>query len=526
MNLGELQGRAQALRQRPLTADTRAALEVLRNDALGAGPAVAAALDRHLQALFVDVYGGRAPPPVAVTNAGPARGAQGLTHGGARGSALQFFALQAAPGSAPPHTAGALAAQSPAQRAAQITARLPTLQTTTPLPVPLATQFPPLSPTEQQAARRAIEAELSSVRTRGGGDLLGKLQQRPGLSAAQKERVLDVLAAVKAGYARVGAALAGKPGGAAYQDVNWKHTRLELDRVLDVATAMKLSPAETETALLASFVSDAVKTPANFLVHNVHGAQAAVHLLARLSPAPTTDLIEDVVKATLEHQIGPPGFMANVALRNALKGAGVDGALVASITAKVASPLDPAHQTADRTQLSFSRDEAAALAKVGVAAWTVPHEGSRHHRASRAVIDADSLVNYACPDGWAKLAALHGPDQPVFLQEPRLVDGLLSERPEHASALKSYRDALGVVSDDSRALYTGGLQRTKQARERVQKELERWVSGQPPRSVPRTKDGKVPYLDGALDYGNATQVAFARRLRDEAVRLLRQQEAL
>jgi hypothetical protein len=49
---------------------------------------------------------------------------------------------------------------------------------------------------------------------------------------------------------------------------------------------------------------------------------------------------------------------------------------------------------------------------------------------------------------------------------------------------------------------------------------------QPARNVPRTKDGKVPYLDGKLDYGNVQQVAFARRLRDEAVRLLRQQEAL
>lgn len=46
------------------------------------------------------------------------------------------------------------------------------------------------------------------------------------------------------------------------------------------------------------------------------------------------------------------------------------------------------------------------------------------------------------------------------------------------------------------------------------------------RDVPKTKDGKVPYLDGALDYGNPQQVMFARRLRDEAVRLLREQEAL
>jgi hypothetical protein len=524
MNLGELQARASALRQRPLTADTRTALETLRNDAVVAGPVVAAALDRHLQTLFVDVYGGRAPPRLSLTNAGPPRGAHALSHGGARGAALQFFGLQGAATMTQPSVP--TTQPTPSSLASQVVARVPAMSTTTLPSVPIDVQFPALSSSERKSARAALDAELSSVRTRGGSDLLAKFQQFPGLSSAQKARVLDVLAEVKAGYARVGAALGDKPGGVAYQDVNWKHTRLELDRVLDVATAMKLSPAEAETALLASIVSDATKTPANFLVHNVHGAQAALHLLSRLSPPPSTELLEDVVQATLEHQIGPPGFMANVALRNALKAAGVDGAVIASITAKVAAPLDAKHQTADRTQLAFSDKERAALAKVGVTAWTVPHEGSRHHRASRAVVDADSLVNYACPDGWAKLAALHGPDQPVFLQEPRLVDGLMSERPEHASALKSYRDAFAVVSDDSRALYSGGLARTKQALERVQKDLERWVAGQPARNVPRTKDGRVPYLDGDLDYGNAVQVAFARRLRDEAVRLLRQQESL
>jgi hypothetical protein len=519
MNLGELQSRAQALRQRPLTAETRGALETLRKEAHGAGPVVAAALDRQLQGMFVDVYGGRPPPPVSLTDGGPVRGANGLTHGGARGAALQFFALKSS-------SSSSSSSSSPASLADGVRARVSALRTTTASPVPLDVQFPPLSLTERQAARAALETELSSVRTAGGDSLLQKLRAFPGLSSAQKERALDVLAEVKAGYERVGQTLGDKPGGVAYQDVNWKHTRLELDRVLDVATAMKLSPAEAETALLASFVSDSVKTPANFLVHNVHGAQAALHLLSRLSPPPSSEQLEDVVKATLEHQIGPPGFMAHVALGNALKSAGVDGALIASITAKVAAPLDARHQTPDRTQLAFTAAESEALAKVGVSAWTVPHEGSRHARASRAVIDADSLVNYACPDGWAKLAALHGPGQPPFLQEPRLVDALLSERPEHASALKSFRDAQAVVSDDSRALYTGGLVRTKQALERVERELERWVALQPARSVPRTKDGGVPYLTGPLDYGDAVQVAFARRLRDEAVRLLRQQETL
>jgi hypothetical protein len=42
--------------------------------------------------------------------------------------------------------------------------------------------------------------------------------------------------------------------------------------------------------------------------------------------------------------------------------------------------------------------------------------------------------------------------------------------------------------------------------------------------VPRTVDGKIPYLDGNLDYSNPQQVAFAVRLREKAVDLLRQAE--
>jgi hypothetical protein len=511
MNLGQLQVQAQALRRSPLTSDTRAALDALRRNAVDLGPSVATLFDRHLQTLFGDVYGGRPPPPLAVTQAGPARGALGLQHGGTPGAALQFFGLRAA---------------DPTANANAVAARIVGLSTTTPPPMPLATQFPLLSAGERQAARSALESELAAVRARGGGDLLTKLRSFPGLSSLQRERVLHVFAEVRQGYSRVGAALADKPGGAAYQDVNWKHTRLEVDRLLDVAVSMKLSPEETETALLATLVSDAVKTPGNFLVHHVHGAQAALHLLSRLSPPPSSSLLEDVARVTLEHQIGPPGFMAHVALRNALKGVGVDSGTIAGITTKVAAPLSPAHQTSDRTQLAFSPTEEAALAQVGLSGWMTPAEGSRHYRAARAVIDADSLVNYACPDGWAKLAALHGPDQPPFLREPRLVDGLLSQKPEHASALKSYRDAQTVVSESSQKLYAGGLERTKLALDRILRDLERWVALQSPRNVPRTADGKVPYLDGDLDYGNGVQVAFARRLRDHAVVLLRQQEAL
>lgn len=520
MNLATLTSQAHTIRRQPMTPASRPAveaqLEQLRQDAakIGAGPQ----LDATLRTLFADVYGGKPMPPVKLTFAGTA---QNAASGGVKGSTLQFHMLQAQPLSVPSSSMSS----SPATMKA-----LATSSTTTEPSVPIDVQFAPLSAAEKKEARAALENELGGIKLPSASGKretsLERIKNAPGLSSAQKERLLDVLAEVKHAYAKVGEQIGAEPGGRAYQDVNWKHTRIEVVRVVDVIAAGKLSPHEAETALLASVLSDSVKTPKNFIVHNVHGAHAAQLVLSRLLPPPSAELVEDVVKATLEHQIGPPNFMGNVVLAGALRNAGVDGALAATIGAKVSKPFDAKNLTADRTQIAFTPAEKEALAKVGVTAWTVPHEGSRHGKASRAVIDGDSLVNYSCPDGWAKLAALHGPGQPAFLQEPTWKEALVSMAPNHASALKSYNDAHSVVSESSRSMYEGGYRRTLQAIDRVEQGLLGWVKLQPKKDVPKTTDGKVPYLDGPLDYTDARQVQFATRLRDEAVRLLREQEYL
>lgn len=516
MNLATLTSQAHTIRRQPMTPATRptveAQLEQLRQDAakIGAGPQ----LDATLRTLFADVYGGKPMPPVKLTFAGTA---QNAASGGVKGSALQFHMLQAQRVSVPLSSISYSAMKA-----------LAATSTTTEPSVPIDVQFAPLSAAEKKEARAALEKELGGIKLPSASGKretsLDRIKNAPGLSSAQRERLLDVLAEVKRAYAKVGEQIGTEPGGRAYQDVNWKHTRIEVVRVLDVIAAGKLSPHEAETALLASVLSDAVKTPKNFIVHNVHGAQAAQLVLSRLVPPPSAELVEDVVKATLEHQTGPPNFMGHVVLGGALRNVGVDGTLATIIGAKVANPI--AYLTPDRTQIAFTPAEKEALARVGVSAWTVPHEGSRHYKASRAVIDGDSLVNYACPDGWAKLAALHGPGQPVFLQEPTWKDALVSMAPNHASALKSYKDAYSVVSESSRAMYEGGYRRTLQAIDRVEEGLLRWVKLQPKKDVPTTTDGKVPYLDGPLNYSSARQVQFATRLREEAVRLLREQEYL
>lgn len=513
MSLQALTNKASVLvgRQTTLTPSLLKDIDALKRQAALEG--VAAQFDTALRVLFKDKFETQGTPPPPTEKAGHAHN---LASGGVKGAALQFFTSKDA-------------LKDPAALGATVAKRVPELRTTTALPVPLEQQFPPLTAEQQRAANSALQAELSSLMVRGPGGarvkVLDKLLAHPGLSDVQKERVLGALAQVKRGYLTAGALLDGKPGGVTYQDVNWKHTRLELDRVLDVALAKGLSPKDTETALLASIFSDSVKTPGNFVVHNVHGAQAALHVLARDQPPLSADQLEDIARVALEHQIGPPKFMALVAMSGALKAQGVSPELVGSIAAKIAAPLDAKHQTSDRSKLAFTDAERGALEKVGVFSWTVPQVGSRHEAASRAVIDADSLVNYACPDGWAKIAALHGPNQPVFLQEPLLIHSLTSEAPQHASAKKSWADARSVISAETAPLYEAGQGRTTAAIDSVLHDLERWVAQLPKGDVPLTKDGNIPYLTGALDYGDARQLAFAERLRDQAVTLLRQQEA-
>jgi hypothetical protein len=478
--------------------DRRSAVDDLQRAASAdglAGPALQG-FHQRLQQLFPDVF------VDATRYSGPEKGAVAARFGGVGDAVGKQFSTGTS-------DAGAI-----------VGARLGTLLSSTAPPAPLAVLFPPRGSAKAAAARQAMMTDLAGVPVRGAdgasSTLLDKLQRHPGLSPTQHRRILDVVATIKAGYDNAEAAMPKPPG---YQQVNWKHTRLELDRVLDVAIAHGLSPKDTESAILASAFSDSVKAPSNFIAHNVHGAQAALYVLSRSVPALSADQLEDVTRAILEHQVGPPGFMGQVAMRGILKAKGADAAVVDSIASKIARPFDHQHDGA----VVFSADEHRALATVGVPAWTVPGTG-RHQAIARAVIDADSLVNYACPDGWAKLAALHGPDQPVFLQEPLLRHALTSLAPGHASARKSFDDARAVVSDAARPLYDQGLARTEAAVARVELALQRWVVALPATEVPVGAGGGVPYLSAPLNYSDAVEVDFARRLRDEAVRLLRAEE--
>lgn len=525
-------------RSRLPLSEKRKQLEALRRQALETmNPVVVTALDRYLKDFCRDVYHGEAPPSLFAGQ--PSTDPTRFASNGKQLAAVMFFrALQT----------------TPAER--EVKKAVPALQTSTKAPVPHEQQFAPLpgakhplSPRPavdarqaarpgalrqstldgstlegraldqgaRSAARAALEAELAGVvsfdEAGAPRDLLTRVRTHPGLDDVQRARVLDTLVVVKAGFERAGAALAakgvkGEPNG---QAVNWKHTRLEVDRVLDAALAHRLSPTQTEDALLASMFSDAVKSGPNFIVHNVHGAQAALTVLAQQKPPLSSERLTDIVRVVLEHQIGPPAFMGMMT-DMLLKNAGVSPSTAAAIRAKIAAPFNAAHHSADGGQLRFSADEQAALARIGVHAWTVPPKGARHEAVSRAVIEADSMVNYACPDGWAKLIELHGPNT-MFDSDTLLQDAVTKTGPGAASAMTSFQDARSVVSAPGLPVYDAGRARAEAAFARTLHTL-------------RAEFGtKAPFLDVPLQRSDPAQVALATHIRARAASLMRAEES-
>lgn len=429
----------------------------------------------------------------------------------------------------------------------------------------------------------ALRKDLLDVKvTRDGGgvaDVWSKFEADPKLSIEQKDRIFNVLAESKHYYAetvpkQVEADLRAKaargeldlnapvkdaevrarlergeitPAEARiqdgviasrnYQEVNWKHTRGEIDQVLE-STRLRpnMTANQVEDAILGSIYSDMVKSPSNFIVHNIDGARAASEILPKhfdMSVPGNAERVQGIVTAIKEHQIGPPQFMSDMnemfiggsvksqltnnvtALKTASGGtlSEADAAILAGlekrlaptfgsiptrqplseaevqflknagkasnpndpekllrdykeyldnineIKRKISDPLNPANHTPDGSQLAFTDAEKRLLNRIGVQDWTVPHEGSPHYLASRSIIDGDSLINYATPDGWAKIAAIRGPDTP-FAFDKTVFDSL-------ASAKASYNDAFKVMSDEARTLGQKGVALTEDAVQRV-----------------------------------------------------------
>jgi len=394
-----------------------------------------------------------------------------------------------------------------------------------------ASLFAPLA--DARAAQKALRTNLEEVKVLGQNgrvtDFYDKLMREPLLPQAAKTRILRVLAEVRESFLRLDRAVPINAPHKGYQLVNWNHTRAELDQVLEAAKVGGLGAAATEDALFASMFSDAVKWPQNFIIHNIDGAAAAAFVLARdvFDPSKAKNLERLVGICTIikEHQIGPPQFMATFIkgqLGKKHKEHNRDeSAVVAGIVKKIGHPLDPAHLCADGSQVAFTPDEKRLLAEVGVESWCVPHAGSPWYGASRAVIDGDSLINYASPDGWAKIAALRGPDTLPFFEDPTVLDSL-------HSAKRSYDDALLVVSPAAKSLAEAGLLRTKAAIRRMRDAMRIWFATQGP-WLPANADGSIAFWNAPLKYPSQgplskreqEQFNFAKRIRERVIEILR-----
>src|SRR5262249_41388095 len=416
----------------------------------------------------------------------------------------------------------------------------------------LADKFPAPSAEKMKELRAELDKELSSEVPVMGDDgkptnLFDKLMRSNKLDADQKTRILDALAEVKDAYYRIEAGVPADADAKGYQDVNWKHTRAEVDQVLDSAGKMGLSPVETENALFASIFSDSVKfakgdpnNKPNFLIHNVDGAKAAAEVLPRYFPG-NLERIESIVHAVLEHQVAPPEFMSGIA-RLALEGRlgktkdnplpAEQQAVVDSIVEKIKKPMESPHVTDSdgASRIAFTEAERGLLKQIGVEEWFMPNVNNAWNKTSQAVINGDSLINYASPDGWAKIAAIRGPGKEPWFWDKTVFDSLESTQ-------KSYDDAYSMLSEETKPLAEAGLKRTRGAIDRVKGEMELWFKELEGGGfeIPRTPDGKIAFWDARLKYAakdqplnelEQRQFEFAKQIREEVVRRLRAQQGV
>jgi hypothetical protein len=310
----------------------------------------------------------------------------------------------------------------------------------------LETDWPKVEPQNVEAVRAQVRTELSQVKAADGKSVMQKLDEA-GLSETQKTRVLDALGEVREHYARTFATDVDQP-------VNWIHTQGELGRVIDAARAAKLTPAQTEDAMLASMFSDSLKTKANFTTHHLDGELSAEHVLkGKLGGDFTQERLDGILHAIREHQIAPPKFMAMIYGGSIRRLIGEEGralteaeeAALGSLLKKISNPFDsPQVDTAGGGKmLELSDAERALLARTGADNWYVPSETSPWNKISRALIDGDGIDNYATPGGLSKIIQIRGPETDIFFKD----GNFRFENPDRApgafptSSQESWRDS-------------------------------------------------------------------------------------
>src|SRR6185436_2477729 len=121
--------------------------------------------------------------------------------------------------------------------------------------------------------------------------------------------------------------------------------------------------------------------------------------------------------------------------------------------------------------------------------------------------------------------AIRGPDRGPFFEDKTIGDSL-------KSAHESYDDAFSVITKGAQPLAEAGLKRTEAAVQRVSAKMETWLKSQP--DLVRNADGTIPFWNAPLKYPSAgalndtekKQFAFASKIREQMVALLREEQGV
>lgn len=339
-------------------------------------------------------------------------------------------------------------------------------------------------PIDMAQAIADLSYDLKEVPVQGSDglaiDIFTKIEADPTITASDKMLIWSCLTIVRDAFCRYDKNASSADQANSYQrdyqwNTNWKHTRAELDQVLEAAKQLQLNSSETRDALIASIFSDSVKSRGNFIIHNIHGAQAAAVVLSQLLDLSVDDnfqIIERVVQAVREHQVAPPEFMAHcVAITICQKlnlepfqapdlkfGAGSDDSpsptkTVNSIFSKIKDPYNLKHLSDDQRRIAFTPNEKQLLAKVGIEEWWIPYPDRADSLIAHAVIAGDHAINYNNPEGFAKIALIRGPDTEPIFEDATVHDSLIS-------ALHSFSDSFRVIRPEVQTSAVEGLRRT------------------------------------------------------------------
>lgn len=183
--------------------------------------------------------------------------------------------------------------------------------------------FKPLNAEQLQNSIDLVERDLKFFKTSDGKNVLEKVYAT--LSSHDSKLVLKMMAEVRENYARQTKDGVITPE----QKGSWLHSIGEIAEVIDVAKLHGLNERQTRNAMIAAMFSDSVKsgwsqsTGGNFFSHHLDGARAADIVLNRhnghngfLDSWEGDNFDErdkqEIRHSILEHQIGPPRFMAQV----------------------------------------------------------------------------------------------------------------------------------------------------------------------------------------------------------------------